>query len=211
MQDRKARFWGTFGGKTMLGKAELLALIEGKRLGVTATADQKAAIAVAVAQLEGRNPTERPVEAAALLAGDWQLLYTTSQELLGLDRIPLTNVKTIYQCIRTDSSKIYNIAEIVGIPFLEGIISVVADFEPVTQQRVEVKFTRAIWGSQRLIGYQSCQNFISEIEQGQKFTAIDFRISPRDRNGWVDITYLDEDLRIGRGNSGSLFVLKKAV
>ncbi|HAJ61284.1 MAG TPA: fibrillin, partial [Cyanobacteria bacterium UBA8543] len=26
---------------------------------------------------------------------------------------------------------------------------------------------------------------------------------------WLDITYLDKDLRIGRGNEGSVFVLTK--
>lgn len=193
----------------MLGKAELLALLADKNRGIQATADQKDTIALAVAQLESRNPTPKPIEALDLLAGDWQLLYTTSAELLGLDRIPLLNLGEIYQCIRASGSKIYNIAEVTGLPFLEGIISVVADFEPVSSQRVEVKFTRAIWGAQRLIRYQSPDQFIGAIEAGDRFTAIDFRIPPRDRAGWVDVTYLDEDLRIGRGNQESIFVLKR--
>jgi hypothetical protein len=193
----------------MIDKQALLALLRDTRLGVTATVEQQAKIAIAIAQLEDRNPNPHPLEVPHLLEGDWQLLYTTSQELLGLDRLPLLNVGAIYQCIRTDGNKIYNIAEIVGIPFLEGIISVVADFSPVTEKRVEVKFTRAIWGSQRLIGYQSVGQFIGAIEEDKRFVAIDFRIPSRERNGWVDITYLDEELRIGRGNVGSLFVLKK--
>jgi hypothetical protein len=192
-----------------MDKQALLALLRDTRLGVTATAEQQAQIAIAIAQLEDRNPNPRPLAVPHLLAGDWQLLYTTSQELLGLDRIPLLNIGAIYQCIRVDGNKIYNIAEIVGIPFLEGIISVVADFSPVTEKRVEVKFTRAIWGSQRLIGYQTVGQFIGAIEEDKRFVAIDFRIPSRERNGWVDITYLDEELRIGRGNVGSLFVLKK--
>jgi hypothetical protein len=193
----------------MIDKQGLLALLRDTQLGVKATTEQRAKIAIAIAQLEDRNPNPRPLAVPHLLAGDWQLLYTTSQELLGLDRIPLLNIGAIYQCIRTDGNKIYNIAEIVGIPFLEGIISVVADFSPVTEKRVEVKFTRAIWGSQKLIGYQSVGQFIGAIEGDKRFVAIDFRIPSRERNGWVDVTYLDEDLRIGRGNVGSLFVLKK--
>jgi hypothetical protein len=193
----------------MLDKAELLALLADKNRGIQATANEKAAIALAVAQLESRNPTPKPTAALDLLAGDWQLLYTTSAELLGLDLIPLLNLGEIYQCIRGAGSKIYNIAEVQGLPFLEGIISVVADFVPVSPQRVEVNFSRAIWGSQRLIRYQSPDQFIAAIEAGNRFTAIDFRIPPRDRAGWVDVTYLDDELRIGRGNQDSIFVLKR--
>ncbi|MBE9033180.1 PAP/fibrillin family protein [filamentous cyanobacterium LEGE 11480] len=193
----------------MLEKAALLERLADCNRGITATPEERVAIAAAIAQLEDRNPNPNPLNATALLEGDWQLLYTTSGELLGIDRIPLLNLGAIYQCIRTADSRIYNIAEVKGIPFLEGIISVVADFTPVTEQRVEVQFTRAIWGSQRLMSYKSCPQFIQSIESGQKFIALDFGIKPRERNGWLDITYLDADLRIGRGNVGSLFVLKK--
>jgi hypothetical protein len=193
----------------MLEKAELLERLANQNRGLAATAEDQVAIAATIARLEERNPTPNPLSALSLLEGNWQLLYTTSQELLGIDRVPLLNLGEIYQCIRTQGSKIYNIAEVQGIPLLEGIVSVVAEFTPVNQQRVEVQFTRAIWGSQRLIGYQSPSQFIQAIEAGQKFPAIDFKIKPREQNGWLDITYLDQDLRIGRGNVGSVFVLRK--
>jgi hypothetical protein len=51
-------------------------------------------------------------------------------------------------------------------------------------------------------------NFIQKIESGQKFTAFDFPIQS-EQQGWLDITYIDDDLRIGRGNEGSVFVLSK--
>jgi hypothetical protein len=115
----------------------------------------------------------------------------------------------IYQCVRTAEAKIYNIAEISGLPYLEGLVSVSARFEPVNERRVNVKFERSISGLQRLLGYQSPSNFIEQIEAGKKFPAIDFNIESRDQQGWLDITYLDRDLRIGRGNEGSVFVLTK--
>jgi PAP_fibrillin len=193
----------------MQEKAKLLTLLAAANRGIAATDTEKVAIAAAIAQLEERNPTPQPLDAPAKLEGDWLLLYTTSRELLGLDRIPLINLGAIYQSIRTADAKIYNIAEVSGIPFLAGIISVVADFSPLDQRRVDVRFSRAIWGGQRLMRYQSPSQFIDAIAAGQKFTAIDFAIKPREQNGWLDITYLDDDLRIGRGNVGSLFVLKK--
>jgi hypothetical protein len=192
----------------MLEKENLLADLTGLNRGLLATAAQKERIAIAIAQLEMRNPTPQPT-ASALLVGDWRLLYTTSAELLGLDRVPLVNLGEIYQCIREDGSKLYNIAEVAGIPFLAGIISVVADFSIVSERRVTVQFNRAIWGARGLMKYRDAAGFIAAIEAGQRFAAIDFKIPAQERSGWVDITYLDEDLRIGRGNVGSLFVLQR--
>ncbi|MBW4583019.1 MAG: PAP/fibrillin family protein [Tildeniella nuda ZEHNDER 1965/U140] len=193
----------------MIGKATLLQAIAGTNRGLLATDNDKQAIAVAIAQLEGYNPTPLPLKATALLDGDWRLLYTTSQELLGIDRVPLAKLGQIYQCIRTAEAKIYNIAEISGLPYLEGLVSVAARFSPASERRVTVKFERAIIGFTRLVGYQSPDRFIQDIEAGKKFPAIDFNIGDRDQQGWLDTTYLDEDMRIGRGNEGSVFVLTK--
>lgn len=193
----------------MIGKAALLEAIAGKNRGLIAGASDKQAILAAIAQLEDHNPTPQPTAAAALLDGNWRLLYTTSQELLGIDQVPLLKLGQIYQCIRVQDGKLYNIAEVYGLPWLEGIISVVARFEVVSERRVQVKFERAILGLQRLIGYQSAASLIEQIEAGQSFSAIDFNIKNRDRQGWLDVTYLDEDLRIGRGSEGSVFVLTK--
>jgi hypothetical protein len=193
----------------MLGKLELLAMLAGRNRGLLATESEKQAIAVAVAQVEDCNPTPRPMEALDWLEGDWRLVYTTSRELLGLDRFPGWQLGEIYQCIRPAKAQLYNIAELMGLPLLDGIVSVVAQFDPVSERRVEVKFTRAIWGSRRAIGYQDPGSFIADIEASKRFWAIDFPIPSRDRNGWLDITYLDQDLRIGRGSEGSIFVLTK--
>lgn len=194
----------------MVNKAELLEAIAGKNRGLLATETDRVAILAAVARLEDRNPTPRPVEATDLLEGNWRLLFTTSNELLTFGRLPILPLGQIYQCVRTATTKIYNIAEVFELPFLESLVSVCAKFEPVNERRVNVKFERFIIGSRRLIGYQSPSSFIQQIESGKKFfPALDFGIENRDRQGWLDITYLDNDLRIGRGNEGSVFVLTK--
>jgi len=193
----------------MIGKASLLEAISGKNRGLLATGADKQAILSAIAQLEDRNPTCRPVEASNLLEGDWRLIYTDSRGILGIDQVPFLNLGQVYQCIRVAELKVYNIAEVYGLPLLEGLVSVAARFKPVSERRVEVKFERSIIGLRRIIGYQSPSSFIQQIEAGQKFPAIDFNIQNRDQQGWLDITYLDEDLRIGRGNEGSVFVLTK--
>ncbi|HBW56964.1 MAG TPA: fibrillin [Oscillatoriales bacterium UBA8482] len=192
-------------------KALLLEMIAGKNRGLLATPGDKAAILSAITQLEEFNPHPRPLEVPQLLEGNWRLLYTSSDELLGIGRFPLLQLGQIYQCIRVGDRKVYNIAEVQSLPFLEGLVSVAAEFEPVSEKRVNVKFNRFIIGSQRLIGYESPDSLIGDIEKGKKFIAIDFSLQARDQKGWLDITYLDEDLRIGRGNIGSVFVLTKVV
>ncbi|WP_392436054.1 PAP/fibrillin family protein [Chlorogloeopsis fritschii PCC 9212] len=194
----------------MIAKAALLEAIAGKNRGLLATEQDKKAILVTIANLEDFNPTPRPLEASDLLDGNWRLLYTTSKALLNLDRFPLCKLGEIYQCIRVQTNSVYNIAEIYGLPLLEGIVSVAAKFEPVSERRVQVKFERLIIGLQRLISYKSSTTFIQQIEAGQKFTAVDFPLNSNEQQGWLDITYLDSDLRIGRGNEGSVFVLAKA-
>ncbi len=194
----------------MFTKATLLEAIAGKNRGLLASEQDRQAILIAIANLEDFNPTPRPVEAGDLLDGNWRLLYTTSKALLNLDRFPLYKLGQIYQCIRVKSNSVYNIAEIYGLPFLEGIVSVAAKFEPVSGRRVQVKFERSIVGFQRLIDYKSPDKYIQQIESGQKFPAIDFSLNSNEQQGWLDITYLDSELRIGRGNEGSVFVLTKA-
>jgi hypothetical protein len=194
----------------MVSKAELLEAIAGKNRGLLVSETDKVAILAAVSRLEDRNPTPRPVEATDLLEGNWRLLYTTSNELLNLGRLPALPLGQIYQCNRTSGARIYNIAEVSELPYLEGLVSVAARFEPVSERRVNVKFERSIVGLRRLISYNSPNDFIQQIEAGKKFfPALDFSIDSGDRQGWLDITYLDNDLRIGRGNEGSVFVLTK--
>jgi len=193
----------------MLGKSELLEAIAGKNRGILATEIDRQGILAAIARLEDRNPTPRPLEATDKLSGNWRLLYTTSQELLGIDQFPLLKLGQIYQYIAASEAKLFNIAEVYGLPLLEGLVSVTARFEPVTERRVQVRFERFILGLQRLVGYQTPNQFIQQIEAGKKFPPVDFSLQSREQQGWLEVTYLDDDLRIGRGNQGSVFVLTK--
>ena len=193
----------------MDAKARLLEAVAGKNRGLLATETDRVKVLTAIEQVEDHNPTANPLVAKELLEGDWRLLYTTSRGILGLDRFPLLQLGQIYQCLRTGEARLYNIAEIVGVPFFEGIVSVAADFEAISERRVSVRFNRYILGLQRLLDYRSPSQFIAAIESGKKFLPLDFSLESRERQGWLETTYLDEDLRIGRGNEGSVFVLAK--
>ena len=190
-------------------KTDLLETIAGKNRGLLTTEVDRANILTIIDRLEDQNPTAKPLEAPQLLEGDWRLVYTTSKGILGINRFPLVQLGQVYQCIRPEQKKIYNIAELESVPFLEGLVLVEATLEPVSEKRVNVFFHRFMIGSQRLMDYRLPKGLIARLMSGRKFLPIDFGINSKDNNGWLEITYLDEDLRIGRGNEGSVFVLSK--
>ena len=190
-------------------KANLINAIAPVNRGLQLSENQRKAIFSAVAYLEELNPNSSPNDTPELLDGNWLLLFTTSQELLGIDRFPLYKLGNIYQCLRVAEGKIFNVAEIKGLPLLSGIVSVCANFTVVDEKRVKVNFERLVAGSQNLIGNRNVDSFIDTLQSPKKLFAIDFQIKREDQKGWLETTYLDQDLRIGRGNEGNLFVLRK--
>ena len=192
----------------MTTKADLLNMLADQNCGLNISKLEQPNILMAIAAVERNNPTAQPLASAAL-DGDWRLLFTTSASLLNLGKLPLSQLRDIYQCIRMETSSVYNIAEIQSLPYLNSLVSVVAKFQPVSEQRVQVNFVRSIAGLQNLLGYQSPAAFIEKISSGPRLVAIDFSINSNNSNSWLDITYLDENLRISRGNQGSVFVLTK--
>ncbi|MGK7891773.1 MAG: PAP/fibrillin family protein [Leptolyngbyaceae cyanobacterium] len=190
-------------------KAAVLEAIAGRNRGILANPAENDRILEAIASLEQLNPIVQPLEAKRELSGVWRLLYTTSGELLGLNRLPLYALGQIYQCIDADASKIYNIAEVNGLPGLGGLVSVVAGFEAVSEKRVQVRFSRAVFGLQSLVQYRDPHQLLKTLDSGKRLAAIDLSIQSRNQQGWLEVTYLDDSLRIGRGNQGSVFVLTK--
>ncbi|MBW4553664.1 MAG: PAP/fibrillin family protein [Aphanocapsa sp. GSE-SYN-MK-11-07L] len=193
----------------MVDKADLLTAIAGKNRGLLATERDRQAILAIAAQLADRNPTPQPLAAPEKLGGNWELVYTSSKSLLGLDQLPFLKLGAVYQCIRPQQFQVYNIAELYGIPGLESIVSVVARFTPLSELRIQVEFERSISGLKSLLGYQSPDALIDSLQTGQKFVGLDFPIKPSNRQAWLETTYLDHDLRISSGNEGNLFILTK--
>lgn len=191
-------------------KAYLLETIAGNNRGLLVSEKDKVNILSLVEQLEDENPHPQPLQSKELLEGNWRLLYTSSRTILGLNNIPLAQLGQIYQCIRVANNQLYNIAEIVGLPFLESVVSVRATFEVVSDKRVNVNFQRSILGLQSFLNYSSPSDFIDKIEEGKKFPPFDLPIPSRPQKAWLEITYLDEDLRLSRGNEGNIFILTKS-
>ncbi|MFS8886177.1 PAP/fibrillin family protein [Synechococcus sp. H70.2] len=195
-------------------KAVLLRLLQTTDRGGKLSPDQKSQILSQIAALEALNPTPEPLAAPERLEGNWLNLFTTSAALLRLAQLPLLTTGAIYQCIRAQKGQVFNVAEIQGSGWLEawlprGVLAVAARFYPESQRRIRVVFKRLLLGSQALMSYE-IESFLYLLEWApERIPALKVDLLRREPTGWLDITYLDEDLRIGRGNEGSVFVLQR--
>uniref|UniRef100_A0A6N2M9C3 Plastid lipid-associated protein/fibrillin conserved domain-containing protein n=2 Tax=Salix viminalis TaxID=40686 RepID=A0A6N2M9C3_SALVM len=113
-----------------------------------------------------------------LLNGKWELLYTTSQSILQTQRPKLLRSKTNYQAINADTLRAQNME---SWPFFN---QVTADLTPLSAKKVAVKFDFF-----KILGLIPVK-------------------APERARGELEITYLDEELRVSRGDKGNLFILK---
>jgi len=159
-------------------KYALLDAIVGTERGVKASAQDAAAIEAAACNLERLNPNAKALS-CDLLNGEWELLYTTSKSIIGATRPwPFRPLGPIYQTIDTGRLRANNRET---FPFYNGVD---ADLTPTSAAAVNVQFvTFLIFGLLPVT-------------------------APATARGTLAVSYLDEDLRVSRGNMGNLFVLR---
>jgi hypothetical protein len=164
-------------------KSLILDLANECKRGLTASDEQKDEMEKLFVRLEALNPTRNPLTSKKpSVNGDWDLKYTTSDSILGKGGAP--RVGPIIQNIDTTTLSAKN-SEIVRYGFVDVPRSVTAVLSPVNGKFTEVKFKRFMLGP---IGFDA----------------------PKDKfKGALDITYLDEELRLTRGDKGNIFVLTR--
>ncbi|GAB4851940.1 Probable plastid-lipid-associated protein 4, chloroplastic [Ancistrocladus abbreviatus] len=113
-----------------------------------------------------------------LLNGKWELIYTTSKSILQTQRPKILRSRINYQAINVDALRAQNME---SWPFFN---QVTADLTPLNSRKVAVKFDVFKIGG--LIPIKA----------------------PGRARGELEITFLDEDLRVSRGDKGNLFILK---
>ncbi|WP_414549563.1 PAP/fibrillin family protein [Anabaena sp. CCY 0017] len=170
-----------------------------------------AEIAQLATELENCNPHPQPLlNAISLLNGAWKLLYSTAREIRSLDSLPLgLQLGEVYQVIDVNNTLFFNLAFVkhpLGI--VSAYVKVTASFAPATDnlsplphQRINVNFDKRYLSIQKIFGF--------DTPQLNPFKVIPAN-GPKGRVPTLDITYLDETFRIGRGGDGSLFILSKA-
>ncbi|MBD2198789.1 MULTISPECIES: PAP/fibrillin family protein [Calothrix] len=162
-------------------------------------------------ELESLNPNPSPLlNATALLNGAWQLQYSTAREIRALDSLPFgLKVGTVYQVIDVANKAFFNLANVkhpLGI--ISGFVKVTASFEPAPEdvsppanKRINVYFDKRYLAIEQIVGINTPKLNPFKVVSAN---------NPQNRVASLDITYLDETFRIGRGGDGSLFVLRKA-
>ena len=162
-------------------------------------------------ELEGVNPNLYPLRVApSLLQGTWLLLYSTAREIRSLAKLPLgLKVGKVYQVIDIADNTFFNLANVKDpLGLLSGYVKVTATFEPDKQnseslpdKRLNVYFDKRYLSIVKILGIVTPQLNPFKVSSAN---------NPQERIATLDITYLDETLRIGRGGDGSLFILCKS-
>ena len=216
-------------------KKALVDSFDGTNRGLQASSETRADIVELITQLEAKNPTPAPTEALSLLNGKWILAYTSFSglyPLLSRRTFPLVKVEEISQTIDSESFTVQNSVQFSG-PLATTSISTNAKFEVRSPQRVQIKFEEGVIGTPQLtdsvvipenveflgqkIDLSPFNGIITSVQDTASNVAktissrppIKFSFPNSKAESWLLTTYLDEDLRISRGDGGSVFVLIK--
>ncbi|WOK95107.1 chromoplast-specific carotenoid-associated protein C1, chromoplastic-like [Canna indica] len=217
-------------------KKKLMDLLSGTDRGLKASGETKAEIVELITQLEAKNPTPAPTEALPLLDGKWILAYTSFSQLfplLGSGRLAqLVKVDEICQTIDSENFTVQNSVKFAG-PLATTSVTTNAKFEVRSPKRVQIKFEEGIIGTPQLtddivlpdkveflgqnIDLSPFKGVISSVQDAASSVArtisgqppLKIPINNTNAQSWLLTTYLDEELRISRGDRGSVFVLIK--
>jgi len=161
--------------------------------------------------LEKLTPFPRPLlYGSNLLDGAWLLQYSTAREIRSLKRLPFGFlVGKIYQIIDVNNASFENKAWVRhSSGLLSGYVRVTATFEPFKQekaqppnQKINIDFKQRFVGIEKVLGIKTGLFDPIRVVEAK---------NPVGRTPSLDLTYIDETIRVGRGGDGSLFILTKA-
>ncbi|KAG0451984.1 hypothetical protein HPP92_025917 [Vanilla planifolia] len=185
-------------------KTELYRALQGSFRGVFGVKSaEKLEIEELVMKLESRNPTPNPTDHLMdKVHGCWKLIYSTVV-ILGSKRTKLglrdfINLGDIYQIIDVEKAKAKNVINFnaKGIKSLTGQLIIEALYRIASKTRVNIELENSsITPAQLMCLFQ--KNY-------------DLLIAIFNPEGWLEITYVDEFMRIGRDDKGNIFVMERA-
>ena len=189
--------------ETKDAKSALLTAILGLERGLSASEEARKRVQKLACALEASNPTRNPLR-SPLINGEWELQYTTCRMAVegGVPGVKLRPVAGgIRQRVDMYSLKIVN-ESTYKLAFSEFTNEAVADLVALSDTRLQLKFTSFKIGPLQM----------SAPPRTPARLAIEWELSATGRGGsgaWLDTTYVDYDLRVGRNDTGDLFILTR--
>jgi hypothetical protein len=162
-------------------KSDLVALCRKVNRGLSESPDERKKVLEIFESLEKLNPNKNTLKNPDLNA-IWSLEYTTSDSILGRGGSP--KVGPILQKIDAINLKAQNSEVVRYFGAFDVPRKVTADLTPVSPSKVNVRFRKFSVGP-------------VSFDAPSKFA------------GSLDVTYLDKDLRLSRGDKGNIFVLTR--
>ncbi|KAJ9563002.1 hypothetical protein OSB04_008162 [Centaurea solstitialis] len=215
-------------------KKQLVCMFYCTNFGLGAASETRAEIMELIMQLESMNPTPEPTKALPLLNGKWILAYTSLSlyPLISSAALPFVNVEEISQTIDSENFTVQNCLAFSGLGY-NTAFTANARFEVRSPKRVQIKFDEGIIGTPQLTNYIELPEHVEVLGQNLDLTPfkdlitsvrdttlnvahiisnqppLKFSMSETNVESWLLTTYLDGELRISRGDGGSVFVLLK--
>ncbi|MHC5817537.1 MAG: PAP/fibrillin family protein [Nostoc sp.] len=191
-------------------KQELISISEASDIGFNCTPTAALQIETLARSLEAVNPTTEPTNHLELVQGRWRLLYSTfgleretTLQRVSFGKLPnvAISVTGIFQEVYTAGQQYNNLIEFTLLSGILGITIVEGRYTVEDSKRLNIDFVET--------SVKSVSNDLTD-SSFRKALGVDNQ-SPLEStlsfNGWTDITYLDENFRLMRGNQKNLYVL----
>ncbi|TVU14560.1 hypothetical protein EJB05_38035 [Eragrostis curvula] len=195
---------GTAGYETVGDvKAALYRALEGEDRAIFGmTSAKRSEVHGLVELLESRNPTPDPTaNLQEKVDGCWKLIYSTIS-ILGKKRTKLglrdfISLGDFLQIIDVKEEKAVNVIKFSAraLKILSGKLTIEASYSVTSNTRVDIKLERSTITPDQLMNIFE-KNY-------------DLLLAIFNPEGWLEITYVDESLRIGRDDKENIFVLER--
>ncbi|KAJ6837767.1 putative plastid-lipid-associated protein 7, chloroplastic [Iris pallida] len=184
-------------------KEALYKALDGINRGIFGSTSAKKAEILELAELlESRNPTPNPTDNLVdKVDGTWKLVYSTIS-ILGVKRTKLglrdfITLGDFLQTIDATKEKAVNVIKFNarGFKMLNGQLMIEASYKIASKTRVDITLVNST-----IIPDQLMKLFQKNF---------DLLLAIFNPAGWLDITYVDESIRIGRDDKGNIFILER--
>ncbi|KAA8531009.1 hypothetical protein F0562_005701 [Nyssa sinensis] len=183
-------------------KALLYEAVQGINRGIFGVPSaKKSEIEGLVKLLESQNPTPNPTIYLEKVGGRWKLVYSTIT-ILGSKRTKLglrdfITLGDFFQTIDVAEGKAVNVVmfNVRGLNLLNGQLKIDASFKITSKSRVDISYDNS--------------TITPDLLRNVFRKNYDLLLSIFNPEGWLEITYVDDALRIGRDDKGNIFILER--